>query len=165
MRFRASFLLLVALFLPILGHAQATASAKHLSVQLVAPPAQIYPGQSFTAGLYFKLEPGWHVYWVNAGDSGEPPRITGPCPPASPPAPCSSLLPNACRFRRSWTSATRTKFSSPFPSARRRTTSPLARPPRSAATSFGSSAARSAFLAKPRFPLTGQHCRTRQQRP
>ncbi|HET8636805.1 MAG TPA: protein-disulfide reductase DsbD domain-containing protein [Acidobacteriaceae bacterium] len=75
MRFRASFLLLVALFLPLLGHAQATASAKHLSVQLVVPPAQIYPGQNFTAGLYFKLEPGWHVYWVNAGDSGEPPRI------------------------------------------------------------------------------------------
>lgn len=75
MRFRASFLLLVALFLPLLGHAQAMASAKHLSVRLAIPPAQIYPGQTFTAGLYFKLEPGWHVYWINAGDSGEPPRI------------------------------------------------------------------------------------------
>ena len=27
------------------------------------------------AGLYFKLEPGWHIYWKNAGDSGEPPHI------------------------------------------------------------------------------------------
>jgi DsbC/DsbD-like thiol-disulfide interchange protein len=27
-----------------------------------------------TLGLYFKLEPGWHIYWKNAGDSGEPPR-------------------------------------------------------------------------------------------
>ena len=26
-------------------------------------------------GLYFKLEPGWHVYWKNAGDAGEPPHI------------------------------------------------------------------------------------------
>jgi len=52
-----------------------TATAPHLTVQLVVPPAEIYPGQTFTAGLYFKLEPGWHVYWVNAGDSGEPPRI------------------------------------------------------------------------------------------
>jgi thiol:disulfide interchange protein len=50
-------------------------SSSHLTVQLVVPPAQIYPGQNFTAGLYFKLEPGWHVYWVNAGDSGEPPSI------------------------------------------------------------------------------------------
>jgi thiol:disulfide interchange protein len=52
-----------------------TATAPHLAVQLVVPPASVYPGQSFTAGLYFKLEPGWHVYWINAGDSGEPPKI------------------------------------------------------------------------------------------
>jgi thiol:disulfide interchange protein len=55
--------------------AGASATAQHLTVQLVVPPAQIYPGQSFTAGLYFKLDPGWHVYWINAGDSGEPPSI------------------------------------------------------------------------------------------
>ena len=52
-----------------------TATAPHLTVQLAVPPAEIYPGQNFTAGLYFKLDPGWHVYWVNAGDSGEPPHI------------------------------------------------------------------------------------------
>jgi len=52
-----------------------TATAPHLTVQMVVPPEQIYPGQSFTAGLYFKLDHGWHVYWVNAGDSGEPPAI------------------------------------------------------------------------------------------
>jgi thiol:disulfide interchange protein DsbD len=27
------------------------------------------------AGLDFKLEPGWHIYWSNPGDSGEPPHI------------------------------------------------------------------------------------------
>jgi thiol:disulfide interchange protein len=52
-----------------------TATAPHLTVHLVVPPEQIYPGQSFTAGLYFKLDKGWHVYWQNAGDSGEPPSI------------------------------------------------------------------------------------------
>jgi thiol:disulfide interchange protein DsbD len=72
---RNRFLLLLALFLPFLSQAQATATAPHLSVQMVVPPAQIYPGQNFTAGLYFKLAPGWHVYWINAGDSGEPPVI------------------------------------------------------------------------------------------
>ena len=75
MRFRSYLILQFALLLPLVSHAQATASAPHLSVQLVVPPAQIYPGQNFTAGLYFKLEPGWHVYWINAGDSGEPPTI------------------------------------------------------------------------------------------
>jgi thiol:disulfide interchange protein DsbD len=58
------------------------ATAPHLTVQLVVPPAQIYPGQSFTAGLYFKLDPGWHVYWINAGDSGEPPAIKWTLPSA-----------------------------------------------------------------------------------
>jgi thiol:disulfide interchange protein len=75
MRARLWTLLLLALIFPSLSRAQATASAAHLTVQLVVPPTQIYPGQSFTAGLYFKLDPGWHVYWINAGDSGEPPSI------------------------------------------------------------------------------------------
>jgi len=52
-----------------------SATAPHLTVQMVVPPDQIYPGQNFTAGLYFKLDKGWHVYWINAGDSGEPPSI------------------------------------------------------------------------------------------
>jgi len=52
-----------------------TATAPHLTVQMVVPPEQIYPGQTLTAGLYFKLDKGWHVYWINAGDSGEPPAI------------------------------------------------------------------------------------------
>ena len=28
-----------------------------------------------TAGLVLTLEEKWHVYWINAGDSGEPPKI------------------------------------------------------------------------------------------
>ena len=27
-------------------------------------------GASADVGVYFKLEPGWHVYWKNAGDAG-----------------------------------------------------------------------------------------------
>jgi thiol:disulfide interchange protein DsbD len=52
-----------------------SADALHLHVQIIAPAAQLSPGASSEAGLYFKLEPGWHVYWQNAGDSGEPPHI------------------------------------------------------------------------------------------
>jgi hypothetical protein len=26
-------------------------------------------------GVVFHLEPGWHIYWQNPGDSGEPPKI------------------------------------------------------------------------------------------
>ena len=55
--------------------ASSSADALHLHVQLVFPQASLYPDVSNDAGLYFKLEPGWHVYWKNAGDSGEPPHI------------------------------------------------------------------------------------------
>ncbi len=43
-------------------------------MQLISPDAQLHPGAN-NAGLYFKLEPGWHVYWKNPGDAGEPPHI------------------------------------------------------------------------------------------
>src|ERR1700691_5841041 len=52
---------------------QPRAKAQHLTVTLLVPPAQIAPGENFTAGLDFRMEEGWHVYWINAGASGEPP--------------------------------------------------------------------------------------------
>jgi thiol:disulfide interchange protein DsbD len=55
--------------------ASSSADALHVHVQLVVPQSTFYPGGPNSAGLYFKLEPGWHVYWSNAGDSGEPPRM------------------------------------------------------------------------------------------
>src|SRR5216683_650577 len=66
------------------GFAAATATAapvagpvraQHLTVELLPLENSIQPGGSTTVGLHFKLDKGWHVYWVNAGDSGEPPRI------------------------------------------------------------------------------------------
>jgi thiol:disulfide interchange protein DsbD len=56
------------------------ADVAHLHVQLVLPQSELYPGGPNSAGLYFKLESGWHVYWQNAGDSGEPPRINWTLP-------------------------------------------------------------------------------------
>jgi thiol:disulfide interchange protein len=52
-----------------------SADVPHLHVQLVVPQDALYPAGSNEIGLYFKLEPGWHIYWKNAGDSGQPPRI------------------------------------------------------------------------------------------
>jgi thiol:disulfide interchange protein len=54
--------------------------ASHLSVQLIAARDGIHPGSSLQAGLHFRLDKGWHVYWSNAGDSGEPPKITWTLP-------------------------------------------------------------------------------------
>ena len=62
------------------GNGQSSVAARHLTVSLVADQASVSPDASHTAvpphvGLLFDLEPGWHVYWTNAGDSGEPPSV------------------------------------------------------------------------------------------
>ncbi len=49
--------------------------ALHLSVELTSLGQQIAPGGTLQAGLVFTIEEHWHVYWVNAGDSGEPPSV------------------------------------------------------------------------------------------
>jgi DsbC/DsbD-like thiol-disulfide interchange protein len=41
--------------------------------------AGVYCGTR-SLGLHFQLEKGWHIYWVNPGDSGEPPRVTWQLP-------------------------------------------------------------------------------------
>ncbi len=49
--------------------------AQHLTAELTMLRPQIAAGSTLQAGLILTLEEGWHVYWVNAGDSGEPPAI------------------------------------------------------------------------------------------
>ncbi len=56
-----------------------SADVSHLHVQLVAPDDYLFSDAKNDLGLYFKLEPGWHIYWKNAGDSGEPPRRQSVC--------------------------------------------------------------------------------------
>lgn len=55
--------------------ASSSADAPHVHVQLVVPAASLTPGKPAAAGLYFKIDDGWHIYWKNAGDAGEPPHI------------------------------------------------------------------------------------------
>ena len=47
----------------------------HGTVELVSEQQSIQPGRPLLLGLHFRLEPGWHIYWINPGDSGEPPRL------------------------------------------------------------------------------------------
>ena len=46
----------------------------HGTLELVAENQSIAAGHTIHLGLRFQLEKGWHIYWVNPGDSGEPPR-------------------------------------------------------------------------------------------
>jgi thiol:disulfide interchange protein DsbD len=49
--------------------------AQHLTAELTSLSPQITPGGTQTIGLVLTIEEHWHVYWINAGDSGEPPAI------------------------------------------------------------------------------------------
>ena len=54
--------------------------AQHLTAELVALGPAIAPGETQQVGLVLTLDKGWHVYWANPGDSGEPPRIAWTLP-------------------------------------------------------------------------------------
>ncbi|HEY2171230.1 MAG TPA: protein-disulfide reductase DsbD domain-containing protein [Candidatus Angelobacter sp.] len=39
------------------------------------------PGSDLQLGVHFMLEKGWHIYWTNPGDSGQPPSFKWHLPP------------------------------------------------------------------------------------
>ncbi|MGO9210931.1 MAG: protein-disulfide reductase DsbD domain-containing protein [Terriglobales bacterium] len=71
----------VALLLSCLGLAASAtaderrASIPHGTVELLSEQESIQPGRAIHLGLHFRLEKGWHIYWINPGDSGEPPQL------------------------------------------------------------------------------------------
>lgn len=58
-----------------------TATGPHTKLHLVSDVPTLQPGRELELGLLFDLEPHWHIYWVNPGDSGEPPAVTWHLPP------------------------------------------------------------------------------------
>jgi DsbC/DsbD-like thiol-disulfide interchange protein len=52
----------------------------HGQIMLVSEQTSLKPGQSSSIGLHFELEPGWHIYWINAGDSGQAPVVKWSAP-------------------------------------------------------------------------------------
>ena len=70
------FLALMTLILaPLMGAQASAASIPHGTVDLVAENQWIAPGHQTYFGFKFQLEKAWHIYWINPGDSGEPPRV------------------------------------------------------------------------------------------
>ncbi len=50
-------------------------SPPHARAELLAKNAAAQPGAELELGIHFSLEPGWHIYWTNPGDSGQPPSL------------------------------------------------------------------------------------------
>jgi DsbC/DsbD-like thiol-disulfide interchange protein len=57
------------------GARAAGTAIPHGTIELVAEDQWIKTGATVNVGLRFQLEKGWHIYWINPGDSGEPPRV------------------------------------------------------------------------------------------
>jgi thiol:disulfide interchange protein len=51
-----------------------------VTVSLISEPSAIEPGATMWVGLRQRIAPGWHTYWINPGDSGEPPTIAWSLP-------------------------------------------------------------------------------------
>ena len=68
-----------------LGVASAVAApvvkTQHVEAELVSAEASAQPGKPVTLGLKLRMEPEWHTYWKNPGDSGLPTRIQWQLPP------------------------------------------------------------------------------------
>jgi DsbC/DsbD-like thiol-disulfide interchange protein len=66
----------------LLGVASAQgAAARHTKASLVAETDGVQAGRPLTVGIRLQMEPGWHTYWSNPGDSGLPTRVKWTLPP------------------------------------------------------------------------------------
>jgi thiol:disulfide interchange protein/DsbC/DsbD-like thiol-disulfide interchange protein len=81
--------------LPVVGDGgPGPVKAQHLTLELVSLSPNIAPGRTLQAGLVLTLEQHWHVYWRNAGDAGEPPKITWTLPSGITAAPMQFPIPS-----------------------------------------------------------------------
>lgn len=71
-------LLLLGAALPAAG--EAPAEPEHAKAELIAENTALGPGENWVA-LKLTPDPGWHVYWINPGDSGQTTAIAWNLPP------------------------------------------------------------------------------------
>jgi DsbC/DsbD-like thiol-disulfide interchange protein len=71
-----AILAILAILYGALAAFSESAKPQHAKLSLIAEHTGLAPGASEWIGVRFELEPGWHIYWINPGDSGEPPKIT-----------------------------------------------------------------------------------------
>ncbi len=83
-------MLLWGLMVSVVAHAELPASAvatgapdegnPRVEAALLVDVSQVQPGDRFQVGVRFRMDPGWHVYWKNPGDSGLSTEVTWDTP-------------------------------------------------------------------------------------
>jgi thiol:disulfide interchange protein DsbD len=71
------FLLALLLMVPFAAQARQSAQmmTDHTTAAVISEADTYKPGQTFRIGLWLRIKPGWHTYWLNPGDAGAPPTI------------------------------------------------------------------------------------------
>lgn len=82
-RGRAKISIVLLLFLAFRAAAAPVPSMRSgpVDARLVVEQTSILPGKTFTAGVILRMDPGWHVYWKNPGDSGLQTKVAWDVPP------------------------------------------------------------------------------------
>lgn len=60
---------------PLLAAESAAVTSPRVTAALLSARDAVAPGERFHVALVQRIAPGWHTYWRNPGDSGEPTRI------------------------------------------------------------------------------------------
>ena len=67
--------ILLVTFLCFAHVVTALGQAPDTRVSLIHAQNQVKPGDSVLVGIRFQLPAGWHLYWINPGDAGQPPSV------------------------------------------------------------------------------------------
>lgn len=68
----------VAFLIPVLAMSTFVAAAEkqqHVQAESLVSVSAIKPGEPFKVGVRFKIDPEWHIYWINPGESGEATQV------------------------------------------------------------------------------------------
>lgn len=72
---RALLALAVLAPAPLLAAESAAVTSPRVTATLLSARDTVAPGERFHVALVQRIAPGWHTYWRNPGDSGEPTRL------------------------------------------------------------------------------------------
>jgi thiol:disulfide interchange protein DsbD len=81
----------------VAGPVSDEAATAQVRVRLLAAADAAHPGERVLFGVEQMLQPGWHTYWINPGDTGMPTRIAWDLPPGASAGPIAWPVP--ARFR------------------------------------------------------------------
>ena len=70
-----AFAVAILAMVPAVCVSAPTVKTEHVEAELVAAKGGAQPGKPALVGLKLRMEPQWHTYWKNPGDSGLPTKI------------------------------------------------------------------------------------------